>query len=149
MKRIRNITILIFLSTITQYACKLHKKQQSQQKLEQASEQQTVAYRRHLYSGSLDSNQRHWSLWTDGWLHYHPDSGLRAQGGHFSIHERAYRRQSHEQEEEAIQARATEQQRMQKKETSLRSKRSDIKFWVIISLVLIPLYFAFKMFKRK
>lgn len=143
------ITLFLFFTIACLTSCKLHKERQQQKEVDQHSEQQVKSYHISTQSWLLDSNQRHWSFWTDGWLHYHPDSGLRSQGGTLSLRESTYSKHSQEQEEEIKQATSAESLQLHVQDKSKRSTKTHFNFWRILLFVLITVYLVYKLIWRK
>ncbi|MBE8721575.1 hypothetical protein [Sphingobacterium pedocola] len=58
----------------------VRQKQEVQQKAASANIQWQLM-EQHQRIGYVDSQDRHWSFWTDSLFYFHPDSGLSAYGG--------------------------------------------------------------------
>ncbi|MBE8721167.1 hypothetical protein C4F40_10570 [Sphingobacterium sp. Ka21] len=92
-----------------------------------------------------DSSQRRWTFWTDGWLYYHPDSGLLAQGGQLELRESDVRNWQSEgnmlQHAQSSQETTTLQQDEQ---VELKHKSSP-SFWLYVILAFVVILgFSFK-----
>ncbi|TJZ63327.1 hypothetical protein FAZ15_03345 [Sphingobacterium olei] len=94
-----------------------------------------------------DSSERHWSFWTDGWLYYHPDSGLLAQGGQLELRESGIRQwQSEDDMLQHVQNSQETTTLQQDEQVELKHKNS-FSFWLYVILAFVVIL-GFSSYRR-
>ncbi|MDR2282774.1 MAG: hypothetical protein LBE37_06165 [Sphingobacterium sp.] len=142
MKILIIITLVAFFSS-----CKIHRQRHTDQKEEYSLQRQWEFRQQEIRLSLLDSSKRHWSFWTDGWLYYHPDSGLIAQGGQLQLQES--RHQEHiaasnqTQQSDSIRM----NKRRHKDEVIITKRVTEIYFWLYVGTGLILLYLLYRLYR--
>lgn len=144
--------IITLLSTCTLFtfislsSCKLQRKQQQALNLDAEKIEQVRTNRNNYRNNRSDSSQQHWSFWTDGWLYYHPDSGLIAQGGILHLNETRHSQQQVEQQRIDEQIQKSESQQVQMKERSAFKFNISRGWWIAITFIIAVaiLYFVYR-----
>lgn len=133
------LTLPIFVCIILS-SCNLQRKRQQLAQSETVQIRSSQHNRDSSYLHLTDSSQRYWSFWTDGWLYYHPDSGLLAQGGQLYLNEslRAEKMMTHIQTQENDSLHIYNRQ--QKTENMIHKNKTGTFFWLYLLLAAILIY---------
>lgn len=146
MKTLTYITI--FTSIIFLSSCRLHRERQTNLQAEEEKHEYHTLHSQGYRSSTLDSNQHHWSIWTDGWLYYHPDSGLRAQGALFELYESRRRAQHTEQLKEDLSQKNIKKQQALVEEKFTSEYKTSIWTSLYLIIILILIYCIYRYFWR-
>ncbi len=142
--------ILIIIPFVAFFSsCKIHRQRQTDQQEEYSFQQRREIRQQEMRLSLLDSSQRHWSFWTDGWLYYHPDSGLIAQGGQLQLQESRHQEHtaasSQTQQNDSIRM----NNKRHKNEVVITKRTTGIYFWLCIGTGLAFLYLLYYYVKPK
>lgn len=132
---------LFILTSLTLLSCNLYRQRQTSLKSNEIIREETIQYRQNNYHSKLDSSRRQWTFWTDGWMYYHPDSGLRAQSGLLSLSELIYTEEQDKKVQENVHQKKEADTQVRQAEKLTTKYKTNIWLAVYMTIGLLTLLF--------